>query len=140
MVPRRGLEPPRVAPQVPETCVSTSSTTPANQAGNLLACQGVVNHDNDDILVGLFGGTFPCIYKEKSMSCCKVLAIVAVVVAVVLAALASFLPADQIDYVVATSRFFDIMLPVLAVGALIKYLFTRSKCCCNQGDKKGMCS
>ncbi|MEN9916148.1 MAG: hypothetical protein RLY40_80 [Pseudomonadota bacterium] len=30
LVPRRGLEPPRVAPQVPETCVSTNFTTSAN--------------------------------------------------------------------------------------------------------------
>jgi hypothetical protein len=31
MVPRRGLEPPRVAPQVPETCASTNSATWAKQ-------------------------------------------------------------------------------------------------------------
>ena len=29
MVPERGLEPPRLAPQPPQDCVSTSSTTPA---------------------------------------------------------------------------------------------------------------
>jgi hypothetical protein len=75
--------------------------------------------------------------------CGKFLAIIAIVVAVVLAALASFLPATQIDYVIAVSRFFDIMIPVLAVGALIKYLCKRSSCCCSStkgcGDKPGSC-
>ncbi len=78
--------------------------------------------------------------------CGKTLAVVAVVVAVVLAALASFLPATQIDYVIAISRFFDIMIPVLAVGALISYLCKGSSgccCCCGKkgcGDKPGSCS
>jgi ABC-type dipeptide/oligopeptide/nickel transport system permease component len=74
--------------------------------------------------------------------CGKVLAIVAIVVAVVLAALASFLPATQIDYVVAVSRFFDIMIPVLAVGALIKYLCKCAagcNCPCCSGKQGGSC-
>lgn len=32
MVPRRGLEPPRVAPHEPESCVSTNFTTSAEAA------------------------------------------------------------------------------------------------------------
>lgn len=36
MVPRRGLEPPRVASHVPETCVSTNFTTSARGAVFLL--------------------------------------------------------------------------------------------------------
>ncbi len=76
------------------------------------------------------------------MMCSKILAVIAVVVAVVLAALASFLPATQIDYVIAISRFFDIMIPVLAVGALIRYLCKGAGCgcCCGNSANKGGCS
>ena len=41
LVPRRGLEPPQVAPQVPETCVSTNFTTSARggvKSTEVLAC------------------------------------------------------------------------------------------------------
>lgn len=75
--------------------------------------------------------------------CGKVLAVIIILIAVVLAALASFMPADKIDVVIATARFFDIMLPVLAVGGLIQYLCKRNKCacckcpcCCKPGEKQ----
>lgn len=66
--------------------------------------------------------------------CGKILTIIIIAIAVILAALASSLPPEKIDYVIAVSRFFDIMLPVLAVGALIKYL-----CCCSSLHKHTHC-
>ena len=54
--------------------------------------------------------------------CSKVYAGIFVIVAVLLAVLANVLPPDKIDYIITLSKIFDIMLPVLAVGALIKYI------------------
>jgi uncharacterized membrane protein len=54
-----------------------------------------------------------------------ILPIVTVVIAVIVAILAFALPMDKLSTVILISRFFEIMLPILAVGALIKYLF----CC-----------
>ncbi|WP_126322678.1 hypothetical protein [Candidatus Rickettsiella viridis] len=50
-----------------------------------------------------------------------------IIIAIIMAFAASVAKPDSVDYIVMTSRFFDIMLPVLAVGALIKYL------CCHRG-------
>lgn len=60
--------------------------------------------------------------------CSKVLAIIFVLIALILAILASFLPQDRLVSIIYISRFFDIMLPVLAVGALIKYLWSHKHC------------
>lgn len=72
--------------------------------------------------------------------CGKLFTAVVVIVAVILAALASLLPPEHLDYVIGISRFFDIMLPVLAVGGLIKYLMCGSKSCCpGCGKSAGEC-
>lgn len=52
-----------------------------------------------------------------------------IAVALILAVLASVLPQQSLASLIYVSRFFDVMLPVLAVGALIKYL-----CCCPKKD------
>ena len=66
-MPRRGLEPPRVASHVPETCVSTNFTTSARVAGGeripiqqpiiLIANPAVVNTlvmpDGEPLKIGL---------------------------------------------------------------------------------------
>jgi hypothetical protein len=44
-------------------------------------------------------------------------------VALLVAVLAVVLPHEKLIYLGYVSRFFEIMLPFLAVGALIKYLF-----------------
>lgn len=54
--------------------------------------------------------------------CSRIFTILIILIALAMAILAIVLPAERIDYVVVVSRFFDIMLPVLAVGALVKYL------------------
>ncbi len=56
----------------------------------------------------------------------RIFPVVVIVVAVVMAIAASMAKPDYVDYIVVASRFFDIMLPILAVGALIKYL------CCHR--------
>jgi uncharacterized Tic20 family protein len=62
--------------------------------------------------------------------CHKILAAVAIVVAVVLAILAVTLSPDKMSFVILISRFFEVMIPVLAVAALLKYL-----CCCPHTHK-----
>lgn len=70
----------------------------------------------------------------------KILTVVFILIAVALALVVSFWRQEGFNYVVNVSRFFDVMLPVLAVGALIKYLMhghchCQSSCC-----KEGSCT
>lgn len=60
--------------------------------------------------------------------CKTIVAALTIIVAVIIAALAVTLSPDKLGFVILLSRFFEVMLPVLAVGALIKYLCTCSKC------------
>ncbi len=55
--------------------------------------------------------------------CSRIFAVIFVIIALLLAITASMLPQDRLASIIYITRFFDIMLPVLAVGALIKYLF-----------------
>lgn len=70
--------------------------------------------------------------------CGKIITILLVIVAVVLALAANLLPSDKVEYVIVVSRFFDIMLPVLGVAALLKYLCScpMKKGCCNATEDK----
>lgn len=52
----------------------------------------------------------------------KILTVVFILIAFALAFVVSFWRQEGFNYVVNISRFFDVMLPVLAVGGLIKYL------------------
>jgi hypothetical protein len=54
--------------------------------------------------------------------CRKFFPAVVIVIAVLMAIAASLAKPESVDTIVMVSRFFDIMLPILAVGALIKYL------------------
>ena len=55
-----------------------------------------------------------------------------VVVAVIVGIMALVLPRDEIIRIVMFRDFFDVSLPILAFGALVKYLCScgRQKCCC----------
>ncbi len=53
----------------------------------------------------------------------RMFAVIFVIIALLLAITATVLPQDRLATIIYITRFFDIMLPVLAVGALIKYLF-----------------
>jgi hypothetical protein len=67
----------------------------------------------------------------------KMLAVVVTIIAIALAIVVSFWHAEALNYIIFISRFFDVMLPILAVGALLKYLFS---CTCHHhvcgGEKK----
>jgi hypothetical protein len=45
------------------------------------------------------------------------------VLALVMGALVSVLPQDQLANLFYVSRFIEVMIPILGVGALVKYLF-----------------
>jgi hypothetical protein len=60
--------------------------------------------------------------------CGKIFAGIFVLIALILAIAASLLPAEQLNSVIVVSRFFDVMLPVLGVGALLKYIACSKKC------------
>jgi len=69
----------------------------------------------------------------------KLYTLVIVIIALVLAVLATVWPQERLADIIYISRFFDVMLPVLGVGALIKYLSTW-KCCkggCGNCGKAG---
>jgi len=55
--------------------------------------------------------------------CNTVFKIIVIAIALILAVLATFWPQARLADIIIISRFFDVMLPVLAVGALVKYLW-----------------
>ena len=59
----------------------------------------------------------------------KIFTIVVILVALAIGILATVLPSERLHDVIMLVKFFDVMLPVLAVGALIKYL-----ACCKKKD------
>ena len=58
----------------------------------------------------------------------KIWTIIIIAIALILAILVSVLPQTALPNIIYATRFFDVMLPVLAFGALIKYL---AKCGCS---------
>jgi hypothetical protein len=66
---------------------------------------------------------------------CKILAAVTVAVAAILGILVNVLPAEVLPNIVFIPKFFEVVLPVLGAGALIKYLYTKTGCaCCTKKD------
>ncbi|OGT31703.1 MAG: hypothetical protein A3E87_02905 [Gammaproteobacteria bacterium RIFCSPHIGHO2_12_FULL_35_23] len=57
----------------------------------------------------------------------KLWAFIVVIVAIVIAVLAILLPQTALKPIFVITTFFDVMIPILAVGALIKYLSCCSK-------------
>jgi peptidoglycan/LPS O-acetylase OafA/YrhL len=68
--------------------------------------------------------------------CGRIFAIVFIVIALLLAIFASILPQEKLATIIYISRFFDIMLPVLAVGALVKYLCSHKWKSCVRCESK----
>lgn len=52
----------------------------------------------------------------------QLLSMITIAIAFVIAVLAIALPPANINFVIVISRFFEVMIPFLAVGALIKFL------------------
>ena len=67
--------------------------------------------------------------------CNRVTATVVIVVALALAITVSVWHQQGLAYIIFVSRFFDVMLPVLAVGALLKYLLCGSCGCHHEHDQ-----
>ena len=62
----------------------------------------------------------------------KVFAIVVVLLAVVVGILACVMPISHIMSILIIMKFFNAMLPILGVGALVKYIM----CCHSHGNGK----
>ena len=71
---------------------------------------------------------------KSCKACCKILIGAIIFIALVAAVAVSAAPQQTMPYLVFVSRFFDVMIPVLGVGALLKYLLCHHSCHC--GDKK----
>ncbi|MGB6977533.1 MAG: hypothetical protein WBE18_08810 [Gammaproteobacteria bacterium] len=56
------------------------------------------------------------------MKCGRIWMFIVVVLALVIATMAALWPQDRLMDVIYVARFFDVMLPILAVGGLIQYL------------------
>jgi hypothetical protein len=69
--------------------------------------------------------------------CRRVVSTVVIIVALALAIIVSIWHKEALNYIIFVSRFFDVMIPVLAVGALIKYLICGS---CHDHDSNSKCS
>lgn len=54
----------------------------------------------------------------------KLIPIVTVLFALLVAVLGVTLPPTSLHFIIFVSRFFEIMIPILVVGALIKFLFS----------------
>ena len=75
-----------------------------------------------------------CMTSKKM--CHKIIAICVIVVALTLAIAISFWPQKHLDIIADVTRFFDVMIPALAVGALLKYLICDG-CGCSKNKGKG---
>lgn len=60
----------------------------------------------------------------------KLLGFIIVLLAIVLAVLGITLPREHLQWIIIITNFFDIMIPILAVGALINYIWHSNSCCC----------
>ena len=67
--------------------------------------------------------------KKCNYSCGSMLQYGVIGLAIIVAALALIIPKAQLYRLAPVSQFFEIMLPFLGVGALIKYLCCGSKDC-----------
>jgi hypothetical protein len=66
--------------------------------------------------------------------CRKIYGSIVLLASVVIAIVVLNVSIDNVEGVMKVMKFFDVMIPVLAVGALIKYIFCGGKKCC-----KGKC-
>ncbi|MGD9108004.1 MAG: hypothetical protein PVI75_02415 [Gammaproteobacteria bacterium] len=57
---------------------------------------------------------------------------VMIILALVLAVLGIALPRNHLPTIIFITNFFEFMIPVLAVAALINYLWKSCSCCCKK--------
>lgn len=70
------------------------------------------------------------------MKCRKIFLSVVLGLAVLMGILVLALPQEHLDILILVSRFFEAMIPILALGALIKYLFSCPSSCSSSGATK----
>jgi|GEM_PF-555375 len=76
---------------------------------------------------------------KKTISC-KIFKGLFVFTALILALAVICLKHSQLAVVINISHFFEAMLPVLAAGALLKYIIgCKSFCCCKDTEEKDTC-
>lgn len=59
----------------------------------------------------------------------KAFAFIMILLAVLVAVLGITLPRPHLQWIIYITNFFDIMIPILAVAALINYLWKSCTCC-----------
>lgn len=64
---------------------------------------------------------------------CKYLTRILAIFAIIIGILSLVLPMEKAAAIVNIENFFGVMLPILAVGALVKYIFTCTKQHCDKG-------
>lgn len=73
----------------------------------------------------------------KKPKCHKIYGAIVLLIALILSFRVNSVSIEGVDQIMKIIKFFDIMIPVLAVGALIKYVFSASasaKCKCQSSD------
>lgn len=65
----------------------------------------------------------------------KLFCVLMILIALALAILTIVLPQDALRTILIITNFFEIMIPILAVAALINYIW-KSNCCCCCSTKK----
>jgi Mg2+/Co2+ transporter CorB len=80
-------------------------------------------------------------HKKKFV---KFLTFIIILIALLLAIAISVFGSESLTYAVYIGHFFDIMIPILAVGALLKYLLSHGSCCgcccCHKHGEEGASS
>lgn len=71
--------------------------------------------------------------------CIKILAVIFILMALALAVMVSLWHQQGMAYIIFVSRFFDVILPVLGVGALLKYLTCNCCHCHKDGEDISCC-
>ena len=73
--------------------------------------------------------------------CNKVYATIIFIIAIVLCYLVTQRSFDASAVVIPVSRFIEVLIPILGIGALIKYIACGKKgcCCCCDKDGQGTC-
>jgi hypothetical protein len=66
----------------------------------------------------------------------KLFAFIIVLIAIALAVLGITLPRNSLQSIIVITNFFDIMIPILAVGALVNYIWKSNECCCSKETKE----
>lgn len=71
------------------------------------------------------------------MKCKKIYPTIVFVIAVIVGYLVLQQSFDASRVLTGLSRLLEVFMPILAIGALVKYIACGSKCCCNKDSNCG---